>query len=318
MGPNGRLGNRLWTYANVLAFAMHHRIRVVNPLFGEFGYFAEETRSPEINGLLAPSRSSILLRAAARVAYKVNLRAKFYPSIQLGDSRLLELDDEPEIAQRFIGMRWVFLYGIYFSAPESMKLQRSALLEFFALQAPWRDRVAVQIRRVRSEGDVVVGIHLRKGDKRTYVGGIMYYSEQDIAPTMRYVADQLSPKRAVFMICSDEPVDTSAFGGLKVLVAENEAVVDMYALARCDYLLGPNSSFSQWASFYGGVPLHIVDWKTAEKYCTAQPVRMPIVERDFHLFEPREFARYRETQFFARDIFRLDRTDGSRPAGTRK
>jgi hypothetical protein len=33
---------------------------------------------------------------------------------------------------------------------------------------------------------------------------------------------------------------------------------DLYALAKCDYLLGTLSSFSQWASFYGNKPLYQV------------------------------------------------------------
>ena len=30
---------------------------------------------------------------------------------------------------------------------------------------------------------------------------------------------------------------------------------DLYALAGCDYILGPPGTFSQWASFYGEKPL---------------------------------------------------------------
>jgi hypothetical protein len=32
-------------------------------------------------------------------------------------------------------------------------------------------------------------------------------------------------------------------------------VGDLYALAQCDYIFGPVSTFSQWASFYGNKPL---------------------------------------------------------------
>ena len=302
IGPNGRLGNRLWTYANVLAFSMEHQIRVVNPKFREFAYFAEETSDARLNRLLTPSRASLVTGAAARAIYKFNLRMHLYPSIQLGDDRLLELDDEPEFASAFGKSQWVFLYGLYFAAPESMRKQRSHLLEFFALLPPWRSRVDRQLAIVRAQCDVAVGIHLRKGDKRSYVGGIMYYSEEDIADAMHHVADQLAPRRVCFLICSDEPINTRAFGELNVVVAENEAIVDMYALAGCDYLLGPNSSFSQWASFFANVPIHIVDWKAAEKYGTGPSIRRPSLETDFRVFAPRAFARYHEKQLFARDV----------------
>ena len=54
------------------------------------------------------------------------------------------------------------------------------------------------------------------------------------------------------------------------------AITDLYALSQCDYLLGPPSTFSQWASFYGNgklcfvknrhTVLHMDDFKVVERY----------------------------------------------------
>ena len=50
--------------------------------------------------------------------------------------------------------------------------------------------------------------------------------------------------------------------GLSVGFAPGVPVEDLYALAACDYVLGPVSSFTQWASFYGSKPLlHLRDSK---------------------------------------------------------
>ena len=37
--------------------------------------------------------------------------------------------------------------------------------------------------------------------------------------------------------------------------ATGPAVHDLHTLAACDYLIGPPSTFSQWASFSGNTPL---------------------------------------------------------------
>ena len=37
-------------------------------------------------------------------------------------------------------------------------------------------------------------------------------------------------------------------------------IEDVYALSQCDYILGPPSTFSMWASFIGDVPLRIVKY----------------------------------------------------------
>ncbi|MFN5837557.1 MAG: hypothetical protein ACK47J_12755, partial [Pseudanabaena sp.] len=40
----------------------------------------------------------------------------------------------------------------------------------------------------------------------------------------------------------------------------NGIIEDLYSMAKCDYLIGPPSTYSMWASFYGMVPLlHIYD-----------------------------------------------------------
>jgi hypothetical protein len=38
-------------------------------------------------------------------------------------------------------------------------------------------------------------------------------------------------------------------------------VGDLYALARCDYIMGPPSTYTQWASFYGNRPMLCLESK---------------------------------------------------------
>jgi hypothetical protein len=58
-----------------------------------------------------------------------------------------------------------------------------------------------------------------------------------------------------FLLCSNEALDLRDFADLPVRLATGHFVEDLYALAACDYVLGPPSSYSMWASFYGQVPL---------------------------------------------------------------
>ncbi len=48
------------------------------------------------------------------------------------------------------------------------------------------------------------------------------------------------------------------FSKLQVTFGTGDLIEDMYALASCDYLIGPPSTFTMWASFYGKVPLNII------------------------------------------------------------
>jgi hypothetical protein len=73
---------------------------------------------------------------------------------------------------------------------------------------------------------------------------------------MRELADQIPGQRVSFLVCSDEPRRQEEFPGLSVGFGPGFPMGDLYALAKCDYILGPLSSFSQWASFYGNKPLY--------------------------------------------------------------
>ena len=66
---------------------------------------------------------------------------------------------------------------------------------------------------------------------------------------MQHMAERFRPHTVCFHLVSDEPIDPAAFGGLNIEVHRGAPLEDMYLLASCDYIIGPNSTFSHWASF---------------------------------------------------------------------
>jgi len=105
-----------------------------------------------------------------------------------------------------------------------------------------------------------VGVHLRQGDYRTWLAGRNFFPTPCYVQWMHELAEQFPERKVAFLVCSDEPRDAREFSGLQVGWGPGSPVGDLYALAKCDYILGPVSSFSQWASFYGNKPLrHVRD-----------------------------------------------------------
>ena len=72
---------------------------------------------------------------------------------------------------------------------------------------------------------------------------------------MAELAGQFPGCKVSFLVASNEPRSASEFPGLSVGFSTGVPIEDMYALAECDYIMGPVSSFTQWASFYGNKPL---------------------------------------------------------------
>jgi len=293
-GRYGSLGNRLWTYANVLAFALDRRIGIVNPAFRVFADAFEEK-------ILAFCGESPFARHyASRLSqlggwdllYKLNLRLRCFPIIELGESSCLNLDDDDPAGARFRDYSMVFLSGLYFLAAKSLISRAQEIRSIFLPRTEIMSRVHKRILEARQISDLLVGIHMRQGDYRTFCNGLMFYTSQEYVDVMRGLRDQRTDHRVTFMVCSDEKQAPDLFTGLHVAFGPGDPVGDMYALAHCDYIVGPNSTFSQWASFWGNVPLHVLDWRTALTYGRFEPILCPLFERDFFAFSPSKFGQY--------------------------
>src|SRR5204863_3233838 len=114
------------------------------------------------------------------------------------------------------------------------------------------------IAPLRRDAPVLIGVHIRQTDYRTWKGGKHFFTVERYAAWMRELAQQFPGVKVSFLVCSDEPRHEREFPGVTVGFGTNHPIADLCALSKCDYLFGPQSTFSQWASFYGNTPLHHV------------------------------------------------------------
>jgi hypothetical protein len=108
---------------------------------------------------------------------------------------------------------------------------------------------------LRCDAEIVVGIHIRQGDYEQWRGGQFYLTTQEYVQLMWTFVEQFPGKKVGFLVCSNEEQEERFFDGLTYANGPGHPVSDLYSLSRCDYIIGPLSTFSQWASFYGKVPL---------------------------------------------------------------
>ncbi|MFH0343649.1 MAG: hypothetical protein ACHBNF_16335 [Chromatiales bacterium] len=272
----GRLANRLILFANVIAFAEERGYRVLNPAFQSYAGMFEPTRPTVLSPYPAPPphpvRSLLLpLFAAIRwtrllyhVAFGLTRAVNRFPALapwirgietpvgpgacELGSPAISSLIE----GSRLVLLRdWGFRYAV--GVPKYGKLIRA----FFVPVARHRDAIAAILRRARADCDLLVGVHVRHGDYRRFLSGRYYFDYPEYAHLMRRVRDIFPSHRLGFLVCSDGAPRPNDFpGGLRIYVSSGVAVEDLYALAGCDLLIGPPSTFTQWASFYGKVPLY--------------------------------------------------------------
>lgn len=135
---------------------------------------------------------------------------------------------------------------------------KSIVKEFFSPIPDIQQRVDACIRNNRERDTVLVGIHLRRGDYSKWAGGKYYYSDNALSELMEQMVKLLPERKVRFLMVSNESVDRRNFDKLDIGMGPGDPIGDLYSLAACDYIMGPPSTFSIWASFFGNAPLYTI------------------------------------------------------------
>ena len=257
----GQLGNRLALFSHFIAFAREHRLTVANAAFEDYATRFVTTdadifcRYPPARSWLKPNpkRREWVYRLAARAVRELSRRPlPFIHICRLDRDVPFVLDaDFARIARRKI----VFICGYLFRMPDTLAESAPVLRDYFRPQEETMQAVSRSIQAAREGCDILCGVHIRHGDYREYVGGLHFYTTAEYAEIMVRAKALFPGRKVAFLVCSNEPQEAAPFHGLHVSFGPGDLVEDMYALAACDYIIGPPSTFTVWSSFYGSVPL---------------------------------------------------------------
>jgi hypothetical protein len=269
----GQLGNRLFNFANFIAFAAANGLRVSNPSFCEYAPHFKSTRGdllcrfpprrhPWFSRLSRIDRVRDLVHylteLMARIVRKLGFPRRLAQVIALDDDAFYVLDDNAQAREPFHTSLVTFVGGLQFRAISAMRAHRETIARYFEPVPEHQARVDEVVNRARKNCDVLVGVHIRGGDYAAHLGGRYKYRLEDYRGLMSRVKGLLPDRRTGFLICSNDPLKPELFDGFDYHFGPNHFLQDMYALARCDYILGPPSTYSLWASFYGGARLFFI------------------------------------------------------------
>jgi hypothetical protein len=256
----GQLGNRLFQFAHLVAFGVEHRTPVANPGFQEyasdFPVFAGDALCRWPPGRVPlPPRSSRLVQRQTEWLRALLQRA----GGGVGPVRSIAVDHDDEAAlERFRreALRRPLLLVAGWGVRDELAFRRHAdLLRGVFTPAARRQRAARDAVAVARRGaDLVVGLHVRRGDYARYAGGRYFWPLRDYATLAERARALGSGRRVAVLACSDDPAARAELGDL-VTPGPGHPVEDVTALSECDLVLGPPSTFSAWAAFHGRVPL---------------------------------------------------------------
>lgn len=260
---SGQLANRLHFVSHFIANKAAHGYPLVITGFPEFHQLFDTTRIDEIKVVI--TKPTISARAFNRflnllqkavLKWKIRIPKLLFHFIAANDAGNIEYPiDSAEFVQ-LAKSKILLPEGWLYRDHKNLAKYKDLIRQVFTPQPQFKASVDKEIKAARALGDVVVGVHIRRKDYIDFFNGKYYYSNEVYLNKLSEIERLFEGKKCVFVICSDEQIDKNEFANFTALIAGRQAIVDLYLLAECDYLIGPPSTFTAWASFYGNVPLN--------------------------------------------------------------
>ena len=261
----GRLGNRLHTHANALAWCIENKYNLINLSFSNYAEFFNNSRKHN-SGYLIQDENLLFKFVSSRpircLLRRLLLSDKWIERLaciinqirSTKNDELLESDLCRQIKQNKINL--IKCWDI--NCRNSINIHQYKLRDYLRPNKRFVVIAEKVIDEMRSKYDCVVGVHARRGDYATYLEGIHYHSWQSYinwAHQTKQVLEKSGKKNVGFVICSDEvpPNSNTKIQSVHFSLAK-DFMIDIHLLSLCDYNLGPPSSFGTWISWFGKVP----------------------------------------------------------------
>jgi hypothetical protein len=267
----GQLGNRLFQFATFHAASLELGFELWNPAFGDYA-----RHFPEIAGdVFCRPRCVKPLRGSRKLAcwfFAGVASRRWRKAVRLFGGDILDISvthDEREeeydlgaegFARHLAEHRFLIVQGWKFRAQDAIWRHRAKLREVLRPQDHLVDVATRSALAAKGDADVLIGVHVRRGDYAGWQGGRFFFEWGDYSLWMRQAVELFKGRRVAFLICSNEPtVRLPHVEGAMVTAGPGGVIEDLYALASCDLLMGPPSTFTLWASYWGGVRLHMLE-----------------------------------------------------------
>ena len=277
----GRLANRLFHFSHFIVNSLANDYTLVYPYFDEFEQYFDTTDAnvfPEGRIQLKFSKNKLLhtfikktIAVNAKVVFKLSrgddflFFHRFYDYRQQRDA-FFDLNDAKFLNQSkksvIIVEGWRYRDKINFTP-----FNKNLLRKIFTPKKIFLEKVKLNLENyfkinLSEKKNILIGVHVRRTDYASFENGKWFYSHKIYAEKMHQLKQFFlnqpaeKSKKCIFWLCSDEPIAIENFKNFDILFdTKPHFITDLYTLAQCDYIIGPPSTYSMWASFYGGVPL---------------------------------------------------------------
>lgn len=242
----GQMCNNIFQFANAYAFAREHGRSVMSMRFAyKYQYFRIcNTKWHNFTTYLAGKWLS-----RWRLIPTISYDQEFNPVSYF------------ELEKRILGTHNSMVEGWGVRYLDLLFRYLDEIRDLFAFNRETEDAVINFLSQNGTEGAVRIGVHIRRGDYKTWNNGRFYFLDEEFIHTVRSLMSLLPNRKIEVYICGNDPnlnheVYLNSLSGVKVYFPNGNPGEDLCLLSKCDYLVGPPSSFSLIATMYGKALLY--------------------------------------------------------------
>lgn len=270
--------NRMLLAANIIASAIDNNSRVIFPAFSEYSNDFENlskdllcrfpiSRTPRI--ITNVKNRQRVYRAFLWLSNQIrkgllskSIFRRYFLCLESGWTSTV---DDPSGAVNLslksnidlLATKKVVLFSgpLFYNHP-ALNRHREVIKEYFKPSEAIRAIVNNLIVDIKEGVDILVGVHVRRGDYEFFSNGRFMFTDHDYIEKMEQVLSLFPGKKIRFLISSNEKINELNFKDYDCRFCTGHPVADLYSLAKCNYIIGPPSTYSVWAAYYGEVKYH--------------------------------------------------------------
>jgi hypothetical protein len=266
----GDFGNRMGRFARLFSVAEQEGALLIDLSLFQYSYlfapknlavallfrglsFLNDHRLKKLERYLSRSKYVTLSRVTA-----AREEGEVFPS--------LELQQEIRESSRAIVLLTKNSYFVQMNKSSKASIKKK-LSELFVLHKKYRHEAKKLIATIkpRLTDILLVAVHIRHGDYKTWRDGACYFEEEVYAASMRKLLLTYDNKGRPlhFILITEAGIRLEAFEGLPFHFFGSQSIgVDQALLQQSDYIISTLSTFSMWPSFLHDIPQGIISTKS--------------------------------------------------------
>lgn len=259
--PNGNHSNRLLQNLHFEAFCMEYNIHYQNPTLHDLADYYNEPCNTNTNLFLKILQINLLgkLFRHSRIIKKIFSIVWIFSKISRlkfirFDKENTSTHFESTLLKAFEKHNVIYVGGWRFRVPELTEKFKVRMSQKYALKkAYWQDNtLELKTENLKTEGYTLVGVHIRRGDYKKWKGGMYFFKDEIYKKYMEALTKKMlneGKEKFVFILFSNEELEFKESN--EQLISKENWYIDHRIMSKCNYLIGPPSTFTLWAGYIG-------------------------------------------------------------------